>query len=97
MTRRRHDTAEQSAFGTVTTLKLLYHFCIFSCIRTMQLSWMRCQLARKCKGRLESGFGVRKSLQRFTMAGMEKNAMKVVELARWYKGEEWKYERANED
>ena len=56
-----------------------------------------CYAFAKRKGRLESGFGVRKPLQRFTMAGMEKNAMKVVELARWYKGEEWKYERANED
>jgi hypothetical protein len=31
------------------------------------------------------------------MAGMEKNAMKVMGLARWQKGEEWKYERANEN
>ena len=31
------------------------------------------------------------------MAGIEKNAMTVARLARRHKGEEWKYERANED
>jgi hypothetical protein len=31
------------------------------------------------------------------MAGMVNNAMKVVGLAHWNKGEKWKYERANED
>jgi hypothetical protein len=34
--------------------------CIFSCIRAMQLILVTCHLSLKIKGRLESGFGVRK-------------------------------------